>query len=48
MALFDIGDLKEFLLFVHNFKMTLLESKIPRTEPKLQYLRTLVCGEALC
>ena len=48
MALFDIGELKEFLLLFCNFKMTLVESKILEAEPKLRYLRTLVCGEALC
>ena len=47
MFLFDNGDLEEFLLFVCNFNMTLVASGTLDTDAKIQYLCTLVRGEAL-
>ena len=47
MDLFDNGDLEEFLLFVINFNITLAVSRALVRGAKIQYLRTLVCGEAL-
>ena len=46
-ALFDNGEPKEFLLFVHDFNMTLAASWTLATDAKVKYLPTLVCGEAL-
>ena len=48
MALFDNGNLGEFLLFSSNFNMTLAESRTLGADTKVQYFCTLVCGEALC
>ena len=48
MSLFDNGDPEEFLLFVRNFNMTLVASEKLEMGVKVQYLHTLVCGEALC
>ena len=45
--MFDNGDAEEFLLFVHNFNMTLASSGTLEAGVKVQYLRNLVCGEAL-
>ena len=47
LSLFNNGDLKVFLLFVHNFKMTIEASGTLETATKVQYLCTLVCGESL-
>ena len=47
MTLFDHGGPEEFLLFIHNFNMTLAETGTLETNTNIQYLRTLVCGEAL-
>ena len=46
MALFYNGKSKEFLLFVHNFNMTLGASVTLGTDVKVQNLRTLSHGEA--
>ena len=47
MSLFDFGKPEEFLLFIRNFNMTLETIKTLYMEPKIQYLCTLVRGEAL-
>ena len=47
MALFDNGDPEEFLLFIHNFNMTLAASGMLESVSKIQYLRTLLHGETL-
>ena len=47
MSLFHNGDPEEFLLFFRNFNMTLAASRILGEGAKYQYLRNLVCGEAL-
>ena len=47
MSLFDHGNLEEFLLFISNFKMTLAATGKLEIDTKIQYLRTLVHGEAL-
>ena len=47
-AFFDNGNPGEFLLFIHNFKMTLEESVMLGAYTKVKYLCTLVCGGALC
>ena len=46
MALFYYGD-QEAFLFAHNFKRTLEASGMLQDAAKIQYLCTLVCGEAL-
>ena len=46
MALLYNGDQGDFL-FAHNFKMTLEASGTLQDAAKIQYLRTLVHGEAL-
>ena len=48
MFLFDHSEPEEFLLFVQNFHMTLVASGMLEPEAKVQYICTLVCGEALC
>ena len=45
--LFDKGDLEELLLLVRNFNMTLAASGTLETGAKVQYICTLVRGEAL-
>ena len=47
MSLFENGKLKDFLLFVRNFNMTLAASGMLEMGAKIQYLRTLVRGEVL-
>ena len=47
MSLFDNGDPEAFLLFVYNFNLTLPASGGLEAGVKYQYLRNLVCGEAL-
>ena len=47
MALFDNSELEEFLLFIRNFQMDLKASGTLAAGAKIQYLHTLVCGEAL-
>ena len=47
MSLFGSGNPEEFLLFVHNFNMTLAASGTLEAGVKYQYLHTIVCGEAL-
>ena len=47
MALFGNGEPDEFLLFVCNFNMNLEASGMMETSTKVQYLHTLVSGEAL-
>ena len=48
MALFSYGKTEEFLLFVRNFKMTIAASGTLTSVTKIQYICTLVHGEALC
>ena len=47
MSLFDNGNPEESLLLLHNFNMNLAATGMLETVTKIQYLRTLVCGEAL-
>ena len=47
MSLFDNGEPEEFLLFVRNFNMNLAAAGTLEAGVKYQYLRTIVCGEAL-
>ena len=47
ISLFDKRKLEEFVLFVCNFNMTLEASGTLKPGAKIQYLRTLVRGEAL-
>ena len=47
MALFDNEDPEEFCLYVFNLNMTLSMAGTLETGAKIQYLRTLVRGEAL-
>ena len=47
MTLFNNGELEEVWLFVRSFNMTLVASGTLDTAVNMQYLRTLVCGEAL-
>ena len=46
-ALFENGDLGEFLLLVRNSNTTLTASGILDMDAKVQYLRMLVRGETL-
>ena len=46
MALFDNGDPEELLLFISNFITTLEESGMLVSGAKIQYLHTLLRGEA--
>ena len=48
MYLFDHSETEEFILFIKIFQMTLASSGTLETESKVQFIRTLVCGEALC
>ena len=47
MALFENSNPEELLLFVINFKTTIENLGILTASVKLQYLCTLLCGEAL-
>ena len=47
MALFERGELEEFLLFIRNFKLNLAASGTLKVGTKYQYLCTLVCRDAL-
>ena len=47
MSLFDNRDPEELFLFIINFNMTLEASVTLVAGTKIQYLRNLVCGEAL-
>ena len=47
MDLFEHGNPEEFLLFICNFNMTLAVTGNLDMEAKIQYLCTLVRGEAL-
>ena len=47
MSLFDHDELGEFLLFVCNFNMTIVETGMLETDVKIQHLCMLVRGEAL-
>ena len=47
MYLFDHGNLEEFLLFTHNFNTTLAETGTLEMDANIQYLCTLLWGEAL-
>ena len=47
MSVFDHGKPKEFLFFVLNLRMNLAVTGPPDIDAKIQYLRTLVRGEAL-
>ena len=47
MVLFDNGDPEELFLFIRNFNNTLKASGTLLDGAKIQYLCTLLCGEAL-
>ena len=47
MSLFNNGNPEEFLLFVNNFNTTLGSSRTLQAGVNIQYLHTLVSGEAL-
>ena len=47
MALFDNGNMEEFLLFVSNFNMNIEASGTLVTGANIQYLHMLVRGEVL-
>ena len=47
MYLFYQANPEEFLLFIRNFQMTLVSTGTLETEEKVQYICTLVHGEAL-
>ena len=47
MSLFDYGKPEEFLLLVQNFQMNRASTGMLETEAKIQYLCTLVHGDAL-
>ena len=47
MALFDNSDPEKLLFFISNFNMTLKASRILVASAIIQYLRTLLRGEAL-
>ena len=47
ISLFDNDKPEEFLLFVHNFNMTITASRNLEAGAKVQYLRTVVRGAAL-
>ena len=47
MAPFDNGDPEEFLLLIRNFNMNIAASGTLETAAKVQYLHTLLRGEAL-
>ena len=47
MSLFENGEPEELLLFVCNFNMTLVASRALEAGATVQYLCTLVRGEAL-
>ena len=48
MALFGNSYTEDFLLFVRNFKITLVASRTLGTDTKVQYICMLVRGEVLC
>ena len=45
MCLFDHGKPEEFLLFLHNFIMTLVATEILGTDAKVQHICLLVPGK---
>ena len=47
MYFFDNSKPEEFLLFIHKFNMTIKALEIIKAGVNIQYLRTLVRGEAL-
>ena len=47
MYFFENGNPEEFVLFVHNFNVTLAASGALEAGAKFQYLRTIVHREAL-
>ena len=47
MSLFDNTNPEEFLLFICDFKMTLMTAGTLQAGAKVQYLQTLVRGEVL-
>ena len=47
MSLFGNGEPEGFLFFVQNYNMALNGSGILATNVKLQYLRNLLCREAI-
>ena len=47
MSLFENVKPDEFLLFMHNFNMTIAASGTLEMGAKVQYLCRLVCGKAL-
>ena len=48
IALFDYGELEVFILFQNNYQVTLKTSVSIAAGEKIQYLHTLLCGEAFC
>ena len=44
MALFENGEPEEFLLFMRNFNMTLVESGMMSMGTEIKYIRNLVRG----
>ena len=46
MSLVGNGEPETFLLFVCNFNMNFVATGILETGAKIQYIHTLVCGEA--
>ena len=48
MSLFENSEPEEFLFFVRNFNMHLVEPRMLDMGANIQYIFTLVCGEALC
>ena len=47
MSLFDHGNMKEFLLFIHNFNTTIAATVMLEMGANINYLCTLACGEQL-
>ena len=47
MSFFDHGDPEEFLLFVRNFIITIAAPGTLETDVKVQYICTIIHGEAL-
>ena len=47
ISLFEHGDPEKFLLFIHDFNMTLAATETLKVDAKIRYLCTLVRGEAL-
>ena len=48
MSLFHHGNPEGFMLFIHNFNITLVATGTNETDVRIQYLRMLVCEESFC